>query len=63
MEKRFGYYIAIGAAIGLLFGGLWASSSKSSLTVLWGALIGAAIGWFVAAAAMQAGKGKDDTGK
>ncbi len=63
MDKRFGYYIAAGAAVGLLFGGMLASSSHNSLNVLWGVLVGAAIGWFAAAAAMQAGKGKDDTGK
>ncbi len=63
VEKRIGYYAAIGAAIGLLFGGLWASSSHDSLAVLWGALFGAAIGWFIAAAVTERAKDKDKTAK
>lgn len=63
MDKRFAYYIYVGAAIGLLFGGLWASSSNNSLAVLYAALAGAAIGWFIAAARTQQAKEEGKTGK
>ncbi len=62
MDKKYAYYVYVGAAIGLLFGGLWASSTRSSLAVVMGALAGAAVGWFIAAARTQGSKedGKTD---
>lgn len=53
MDKRYAYYVYVGAAIGLLFGGLWASSSHNSLAVVYAVLAGAAVGWFIAAARSQ----------
>jgi hypothetical protein len=54
MEKRFGYYIFVGAAIGGVFGiGLGAANGNVALGLGLGALGGVFIGWFMAAAALQ----------
>ncbi len=55
----FRFLAAIGAAIGLLCGGLWASSPKNSPEALWWALSGAAIDSFIGGAAMEPGKDKN----
>jgi len=59
MEKRFGYYIFGGMLIGVFFGLLW-SANGSILSIVYGALAGAAIGWFAAAYAMEKEKEKKE---
>ncbi len=49
MDKRYAYYVYVGAAIGLLFGGLWASSNNSVISLVLAVVLGAAVGWFIAA--------------
>ena len=57
MDKKFGYYIFGGLLIGALFGLLWSANGNPMLGIVIGALAGAAIGWFIAAAIMEK-KGK-----
>jgi hypothetical protein len=59
MEKRFGYYIFGGLLIGALFGLLW-SANGNIMSIVYGALAGAAIGWFAAAYAMEREKEKKE---
>ncbi len=63
MDKRYAYYVYVGAAIGLLFGGLWASSTDNSVAVLYAVLAGAGVGWFIAAARSQGSKEEKKTDK
>jgi uncharacterized membrane protein len=59
MERRFGYFIFAGLAIGALFGaGIGAANGNTVLGMAFGALVGVAIGWFGAAAAMEREKPK-----
>lgn len=54
MDKKFGYYIFGGILLGAMFGML-----SAGILGLWtGALTGAFIGWFAAAAAVEKGKEK-----
>jgi hypothetical protein len=54
MDRRFGYYIALGLVIGVVFGmGVGAASGNTLLWIGFGALGGVFTGWFVAAAALQ----------
>jgi ABC-type uncharacterized transport system permease subunit len=57
MDKTFGYYIFGGLLIGALLGFGWSANGNPILGIGIGALVGAAIGWFAAAAALQE-KGK-----
>lgn len=58
MDKKFGYYIFGGLLIGALFGLLWAARGNAILGIGIGALVGMAIAWFAAAAAMEIEKQK-----
>ncbi len=59
MDRRFGYFLFLGLAIGALFGaGIGAANGNALLGLGFGALAGVAIGWFAAAAAMQREKPK-----
>jgi ABC-type uncharacterized transport system permease subunit len=59
MDKTFGYYIFGGALIGALFGLIWATGSNPLVGLGMGALVGAFLGWFAAAAVLeQRKKGK-----
>ncbi len=60
MDKKFGYYIFGGMLIGILIGLLWSSNGNVLLGVGYGALAGAAIGWFAAAAMLEKGKDKKE---
>lgn len=53
MDKRFGYYVFGGMLIGALFGLIWSGTANSLAGLGGGALIGTAIGWFIAAYALQ----------
>ncbi|HEX5839975.1 MAG TPA: hypothetical protein VFY26_19215 [Anaerolineales bacterium] len=56
MNKVFGYYIFGGLLIGTLFGRMWAASSNSIVGIGIGALAGAFLGWFIAAAVLEQNK-------
>jgi ABC-type uncharacterized transport system permease subunit len=53
MEKTFGYYIFGGMLIGAMFGLIWAAGGNPLVGFGIGALVGAAIGWFAAAAVLE----------
>jgi hypothetical protein len=53
MDRKFGYYIFGGLLIGAVFGLLWAGNGNPILGIGIGAFAGAAIGWFIAAAALE----------
>ncbi len=53
MDKKFGYYAFGGMLIGALLGLGWAGTGNVLAGLGGGALIGAFIGWFLAAAALQ----------
>lgn len=59
MGKRFGYFIFGGLLIGVLLGSLWAAGGDAVLGIAIGAFVGASIGWFGAAAAMEKEKEKE----
>jgi ABC-type uncharacterized transport system permease subunit len=56
MNKVFGYYIFGGLLIGALFGRMWAASSTPMIGIGIGALAGAFVGWFIAAAVLEQNK-------
>jgi len=56
MDKKFSYYVFGGAFIGTAFGLIWSEGNNSLVRMGIGALIGVAIGWFVAAAMLQQNK-------
>ena len=58
MDKKFGYYVFGGLLIGAVFGSLWTANGNSLLGMALGALAGVAIGWFIAAAALEKNNGK-----
>ncbi|MGE5072588.1 MAG: hypothetical protein ACM3MF_04100 [Anaerolineae bacterium] len=59
MDRRFGYFIFAGAAIGALFGlGIGAANGNTLFGLGEGALVGVFLGWFVAAAVMEREKQK-----
>ncbi len=58
MDKKFGYYIFGGMLLGAIFGIVWATEGNLILGLGTGALTGAFIGWFAAAAAIEIGKEK-----
>lgn len=54
MDKRvFGYYAFGGMLIGALFGLFGAASGNSLLGMATGAIAGAFLGWFIAAAVLE----------
>jgi hypothetical protein len=56
MDKTFGYFIFAGLLIGAMFGRIGAGSGNALLGTGIGALVGAALGWFIAAAVIEQGK-------
>jgi hypothetical protein len=56
MDRRFGYCVIAGLAIGAVWGLLWGSAGGNALRgIELGALAGVAIGWFAGAAVLQNG--------
>jgi hypothetical protein len=54
MDRRFGYFVFGGAAIGALLGMLFTAGRSNAVEGLGiGALVGVAIGWFAAAAWLE----------
>ncbi|HEX5942127.1 MAG TPA: hypothetical protein VFY66_07605 [Anaerolineales bacterium] len=53
MEKTFGYFIFGGLLIGAMFGLIWAGGRNPVMGIGIGAMIGAALGWFIAAAVLE----------
>jgi len=53
MDKKFGYYVFGGAAVGAIFGMMWAGQGNPLVGLAIGALIGTFIGWFIAAAVLE----------
>ena len=54
MERKFGIYIVLGLAMGVIFGlGVGAANGNTPYGVGLGALFGTYIGWFVAAVAVE----------
>jgi len=61
MKQKFGYYIVLGLATGVVFGmGMGAANGNTLFGIELGALFGVFIGWFVAAAAQNRNKNIDD---
>ena len=57
MKRKFGIYIVLGLAIGLVFGtGMGAANGNALFGTGLGALFGVFIGWFMAAAAQNRNK-------
>lgn len=53
MEKTFGYFIFGGLLIGAMFRLIWAGGRNPVMGIGIGAMIGAALGWFIAAAVLE----------
>lgn len=53
MDKVFGYYVFGGTLLGAILGLMWAADGNTVLGMGFGALAGAFVGWFAAAAAME----------
>ena len=53
MEKTFGYFIFGGLIIGAMFGLIWAGGRNPVMGIGIGAMVGAALGWFIAAAVLE----------
>jgi uncharacterized membrane protein len=54
MERKFGIYAFGGLLIGAVLGTLWGAAGEHSVTgMVIGALVGVAIGWFIAAATLE----------
>ena len=53
MDKKFGYYVFGGLLIGAFLGWGWSANGSSILGIGIGALVGVALGWFFAAAALE----------
>ena len=53
MDKTFGYYIFGGLLIGAMFGTIWTAGNNPLLGIGTGAMVGAFLGWFIAAAVVE----------
>ena len=53
MDKTFGYYIFGGLLIGAMFGLMWGAGDTPLVGIGIGAMAGAGIGWFIAAAVLE----------
>ena len=53
MERTFGYFIFGGLLIGAMFGLIWAGSRNPVMGIGIGAMVGVALGWFIAAAVLE----------
>jgi hypothetical protein len=56
MDNKYGYYIFGGLLIGILFGLLWSANGNAIPSIGFGALAGAGVGWFAAAAMFEKDK-------
>jgi hypothetical protein len=63
MNPKFASYIFFGVLIGAIFGVFWQANSNAIPGVFYGALAGAGLGWFIAAARSQSESKKDPTSK
>jgi hypothetical protein len=53
MDKKFGYYVCGGLLIGAFLGWGWSANGNSLMGIGIGALVGVALGWFIAAAILE----------
>jgi len=53
MEKMFGYFVFGGALIGAMFGLIGAGGDNALIGIGTGAVAGAFLGWFIAAAVLE----------
>ena len=53
MEKTFGYFIFGGLLLGAMFGLIWAGGRNPVMGIGVGAMVGVALGWFIAAAILE----------
>jgi ABC-type uncharacterized transport system permease subunit len=53
MDKTFGYFIFGGLLIGAMFGLIWRGGGNALMGIGTGAMAGAFIGWFIAAAVLE----------
>ena len=53
MEKTFGYFVFGGLLIGAMFGLIWTGGRNPVMGSGIGALAGAFLGWFIAAAVLE----------
>ena len=60
MDKKFGYYVFGGLLIGAFLGWGWSANGNSILGISIGALVGVALGWFIAAAVLEKETKKED---
>lgn len=56
MDKKFGYYVFGGLLIGAFLGWGWSANENSLMGIGIGALVGVALGWFIAAAVLEKSK-------
>jgi hypothetical protein len=63
MDRKYAYYVFLGLLIGAVFGAFWRVPGNASLSLLYGALAGAGLGWFIAAYRSQSQKENDKTGR
>lgn len=56
MDKKFGYYVFGGLLIGTFLGWGWSANENSLMGIGIGALVGVALGWFIAAAVLEKSK-------
>lgn len=60
MDKKFGYFVFGGMIVGIFLGLLWSAGGNAIWGLVIGGLVGTAIGWFAAAAAMEQEKKKKE---
>jgi ABC-type uncharacterized transport system permease subunit len=53
MDKTFGYFVFGGLLIGAIFGSIGAGGDNPLMGIGIGALVGAFLGWFIAAAVLE----------
>jgi hypothetical protein len=63
MDRKYAYYIFLGLVVGAIFGMFWQARGNTSLGIWYGALAGAGLGWFIAAARSKNENEKDKTSK
>lgn len=53
MDRKFGYFVFGGLLIGSFLGWAWSAGGNPIMGLSVGALVGLALGWFIAAANLQ----------
>jgi len=53
MDKKFGYFVFGGLLIGAFLGWGWSANGHILMRIGIGALVGVALGWFIAAAVLE----------